>query len=428
MPLNVFVIGLDEFNMDMIRTIEGYERYRFHKVLDLERIKTADHYPVAKWLDQARQQLDAFEGSIDGVMGFWDFPVSIMVPILCHEYGLPGPRLQAVVRCEHKYWSRLEQVKAIPEHVPRFDRVDPFADVDETLSRLDLRFPLWIKPIKAFASQLGFRLDGPDALREAIHEVREKIGRFGGPFDQMLKRVDLPPEVADMSGRSCIVEELICGQQHTIAGYSYEGEVRIYGAIDSLNYPDTSTFFRYRYPSRLPEGVKDRMAQLTRRVIRQMGFDNSPFNVEYFYDPEQDRLTLLEINTRISQSHSDLFHKVDGASNHQVAVELATGQRPTPEHREGHYRVASKFILARFADGVVRKIPDPKRIAEIEEEILGARILIQIPEGARLSELPGQEPYSYRLAVIYLGADSDEDLLARYERCVKALDIQIEDR
>jgi hypothetical protein len=427
MPLNVFVIGLDEFNMDMIRTIEGYERYRFHKVLDLERIQTTDHYPVAQWLDEARQQLDAFDGSIDGVMGFWDFPVSTMVPILCHEYDLPGPRLQAVARCEHKYWSRLEQAQAIPEHVPGFDRVDPFADVDETLSRLELRFPLWIKPIKAFASQLGFRLDGPEALREAIGEIREKIGRFGGPFDQMLERVDLPPEVARMPGSSCIVEELIRGQQHTIAGYSHAGEVRTYGAIDSVNYPDTSTFFRYRYPSRLPAEIKDRMARLTRRVIRQMGFDNSPFNVEYFYDPERDRLTLLEINTRISQSHSDLFHKVDGASNHQVAVELATGQRPAPEHREGRYRVASKFILARFADGVVRKIPGPERIAEIEAEIPDARILIRIPEGARLSELPGQEPYSYRLAVIYLGADSDEELLARYERCVEALDLEIED-
>jgi hypothetical protein len=30
-------------------------------------------------MDKAGRQLDAFEGSIDAIIGFWDFPVTMMV-------------------------------------------------------------------------------------------------------------------------------------------------------------------------------------------------------------------------------------------------------------------------------------------------------------------------------------------------------------
>ena len=74
-------------------------------------------------LDKAQGVLDAFDGRIDAIVGYWDFPVSTLIPILSERYGTRSTSLESVVKCEHKYWSRLEQQKVTDRH-PRFGRVD----------------------------------------------------------------------------------------------------------------------------------------------------------------------------------------------------------------------------------------------------------------------------------------------------------------
>ena len=58
---------------------------------------------VPHLLDRAREQLEAADPPPDAIVGYWDFPVSSMVPILCRERGLasaslePGDRLSELV-------------------------------------------------------------------------------------------------------------------------------------------------------------------------------------------------------------------------------------------------------------------------------------------------------------------------------------------
>jgi len=424
MSYNVFVVGLDEVNLAHLTAIQGAERYRFHELLPLEKVQGAERYPIGEWLREADDRLRSFDGTIDGIVGFWDFPVSLMVPILIDRYGTAGPSLPVVVNCEHKYWSRLSQRHAIPEAVPRFNKVDPF---DETsVSAIGIDYPYWLKPVKAFASQLGFRVDCERERERALGAIRDGIGRFAEPFDTVLDRVPLPPEVRAVDGRWCVAEEILRGTQHTVAGYVHRGKVTIYGVIDSVNYPDSPSFFRYHYPSTLEDRIQDRAADLAREVMEHVGFDDWPFNIELFYDREHDRLMLLEINTRISQSHSALFRKVDGASNHQVLVELATGQKPDPPSGEGEFGCAGKLQLRFFEDGRLTRVPDGDDVARVEEEFPDAIVLIQAEEGQRLSELPDQDSYSYRVGVVYLGADDEADLLARWKRCRELLPFEVE--
>ncbi len=424
MPYNVFVVGLDEVNLSHLETIRGAERYRFHELLALGEVQGAERYPIGEWLRRADDRLRSFDGSIDGIIGFWDFPVSLMVPILIDRYGTAGPSLPVVVNCEHKYWSRLSQRHAIPEAVPRFNKVDPF---DRTsVSAVGLDYPYWLKPVKAFASQLGFRVDCDRERDRALAAIREGIGRFAEPFNHVLAQVPLPPEARAVDGRFCVAEEILRGTQHTVAGFAHRGEVTIYGVIDSVNYPDSPSFFRYQYPSLLADRVQERAAALARDVMEHVGFDNWPFNIELFYDRDRDALMLLEVNTRISQSHSALFRKVDGTSNHQVLVELATGQKPDPPSGDGDFGCAAKLQLRFFEDGRLTRVPAEDDIARLKEEFPDAIVLIQAEEGQRLSELPDQDSYSYRVAVVYLGADDTDDLMARWERCRELLPFEVE--
>lgn len=416
---NVFVFGLDDFNRQLLERLPQADRYNFIGLVANAAVEEPEEYDIPAILGAAEAQLDAFAGSVDAIVGYIDIPVGTLLPILGRKYGVPTPSLESVLKCQHKYWSRLEQAKVIPEAVPRFARFDPFAD--DPLAAIGLDFPFWIKPVKSAGSYLGFRIDGPEPFREKLALIRAEIGRLSEPFNQLLSYADLPADMAEVDGHYCIAEGIIGGHQCTLEGFVHRGEVVIYGAVDSVRYPDSSAFLRYEYPSKLPPAVQERMADLTRRTLRQVGLDRSTFNAEFFWDEAADKIWLLEINTRISQSHGDLFHNVDGASNHLAMVEIGLVRRPRMPRRRGTFARSAKWYLRRFADAYVETVPGPADIAAVQARFPEARVRINVHPGMRLSELVEQDSYSFDLAWIFLGGADTPELEARYRRALELL-------
>lgn len=414
MRKNLFVVGLDPMNGATLRQIDNYEELAVHPLLAYDEVKGRDAFSFDALLDTARRRLRAFDGSVDGIAGWWDFPTTSLVPALCEEFGLPGASLESVLKCEHKYWSRLAQWEVVPDYVPRFCAVDPFKD--HPLSDVSLDFPFWIKPIKGFASQLGFRIGNVDDFDSAITIIREEIPRLGDPFDELLRQAELPPEIAAIGGNFCIVEEIIGGLQCTLEGYVYRGDARVYGAVDSIRHPNRSSFMRYQYPSKLPKRAQRRMQAIAKRVMIHVGYDNAPFNVEFFWDPRRQKLSLLEVNPRLSQSHASIFAKVHGVPNFQIMVDLALGREPHWVGREGPANCAAKFFIRRFSDALVRSVPEPQTIAEIKADLPGTEIDIRVRPGILLSDLHDQDTYSYELADVFMSAASQQELLRNFRR------------
>ncbi|WP_217255042.1 ATP-grasp domain-containing protein [Streptomyces sp. AC602_WCS936] len=414
---NVFVVGLDEANLPTLQAVPGADSLRFHGLLTVEELQDGEvRLPAV--LEKAQTVLDAFDGSIDAIVGYWDFPVSTLVPILGERYGTRTTSLESVVKCEHKYWSRLEQREVTDRH-PRFGRVDLAADPPRPPD--GVRFPMWLKPALSYSSELAFGVGDEEEFRKAVAEMREGISRVGRPFEHILDRVDLPPEMDGVGGRVCLAEEALSGVQVAVEGYVHDGEVIVYGTLDSIDYPDSPCFLRHQYPSMLPPDVVARLRDVTERVMRRIGFDNATFSVEYFYDPGSQDISLLEINPRHSQSHAELFQYVDGVPNHHAMLALALGDDPRMPHREGPYAMAAKWYYRWFTDGVVRHVPSAEDIARVEREIPGVRIEVLPEPGRRLSDLSQQDSYSYELAHIFTGGDDEEDLRRKYDQCVAAL-------
>ena len=416
---NVFVVGADPFNMAKMRSVEIDADYQLHELLSFDEVKGKGFYPVEQCLTTARERLDAFDGPIDAILGYWDFPVTVMIPILCREYGLPSPSLESVLRCEHKYWSRIEQRKVIPDMTPRFDAVDPFDDA--AVDAIGIPFPYWIKPIKGTDSLLAFKVRNRRELNDSIGRIRERIDRIGRPFDQILSHAKLPEGIAGIGGHHCIIEESVGGRQCTIEGYVCKGQPHHHGIIDSINYPKRSSFLRYQYPSLLPKRVKERIREATERLLCHLGYDNATYNVEYFFQPKTERLMLLEINPRLSQSHSDMFEKVDGASNFQIMLELALGREPEFPLRRGRFGCAAKFHVRVFEDGIVTHVPDSADLQRIQERFPETLVELKVEQGTRLSEMLEQDSYSYDIAHIHTGARDRKTLLEKYNRILQAL-------
>jgi hypothetical protein len=421
---NIFVIGLEDFNLPKLRGLYSSPDYQFHGLLDYSEVKQSDDFNVDHLLEKAEQQIRAFPGSVDGIIGYWDFPVSLMQPILCRRFNLPGASLESALRCEHKFWSRTEQRKVIPSHVPDFNVFDPFDD--DPLSKIALPFPFWVKPVKSFRSYLGFRIENGRQFEKSTAVIREKICRVAVPFNAILKRAQLPEEIACVDGEWCLAEEIIGGYQCTVCGYAWNGEVTVYGIVDSIRENGKSSFSRYQYPSQLPARFQKEISEAAARVILHVGLNNSAFNIEFFHNEEHDHFHLLEVNTRISESHCDLFEKVDGASDQKIIVDLSLGRKPEFPCRQGSFQCAGKFFLRRFQDARVVRVPSQSEIGQLKERFPGLLMKLCVREGMKLSELRDQDSYSFELADIYLGAQSEAELLNEYEQCVQALAFEFE--
>ncbi|PMR67383.1 ATP-grasp domain-containing protein [Halomonas heilongjiangensis] len=426
---HLFVVGLDEFNRQRLESLRGAEHYRFHGVIDPAEVYETEIFPIAEMLERATRALEAFDGPIDAIVGYMDFPVSTMLPILCERFGTRTTSLESLLQCEHKYWSRRVQREVIPDFIPAFTAFDPFDD--DALARIGeagLYIPFFVKPIKSSGSRLGFLIDSPETFYLAIAQLREQIGLIADPFNTVLEHARLPPDIAAVDGHFCMAEEIIGGWQCTVEGYVFQGEVVSYGIVDSLRYPQVLSFFHYRYPSGLPGHVQEKMTELTRTVMTHIGYDNAAFNIEYYWDEVQGRIWLLEINTRISQSHCDLFEKVDGVSHQQVTIDLALGQRPDMPSRQGEFPMAAKFFYrVFFVDAVVTRVPGEAEIAALEAEFPGTLIALQVAAGQRLSTLPEQDSYSYALAHVWMGARDETQLLANYDSLASRLGFEFDD-
>ncbi|UYG06310.1 ATP-grasp domain-containing protein [Halomonas sp. M4R1S46] len=421
MAWNVFVVGHDDLSRRLLPTLRHAEDYAFHGLLPLNEVVHAQEYHFDRLVEDALDELQRFPDPVDAIVGVWDFPTTALLPVLRDAMGHRGPTLEAVLKCEHKYWSRLEQAKAVPECVPAFQALDPFDD--HAIDTLEVDYPFWIKPVKAHSSQLGFHIGNEQQLREALPHIRRGIGKFGNPLSEVCTHLDLPDDVAGIGGHHCIVEAIIsAGRQCTLEGYVQQGEVHLTGIVDSIR--DTwhrSVLMRFEYPSSLPDPVQQRMVALSRRVMRHIGYDDAPFNIEFYHDDKSDRIWLLEINSRLSRSHAALFQLVDGAPHYQVMVDVALGMAPRMPHREGRYAIAAKQMLRVFQGGIVRRVPTAEEIRLVEAAYPGTLVELNVRNGMALESLLHQDSFSWELGVLFTGADSYQGLLERIRLCREGL-------
>ncbi|MFW5783318.1 MAG: ATP-grasp domain-containing protein [Spirochaetota bacterium] len=413
------VVGADDLNLDRLREIERYREYDFVPLCRHEELRSPLSRPLPRIIDEALGELRSRRPA--AIIAYWDFPENALARYLSGELGLRSTSLESVLACEHKYWARTLQADVSPRLVPPFELLDPCEH--RALEQIHLDPPFWIKPIKATGSALSFRVETESDADRALERIRAEIGAFAEPFDHLLSLARVPDWVREIGGRHCIVEKSLSGSQCTVSGFVHNDEVTIIGVVDSLSYPGTSTFSAFVHPSRLTPEVQDRLRRSATEVITPFGLQESGFNIEFFYDEETDSLSVLEVNPRFSQSHADLYLRVDGTSNHQLLLDLALGNDPTFRQGAGTDAVAAKFFERVFEDVEVTHVAGSDEIRAIERRH-DCRVALLVQEGDRLRHKPTEDAYSHDIAHVYLGASSYEQARRKYERIIDDLSIQ----
>ena len=358
------------------------------------------------------------EERLDGVVASDDYPGSIVAAALAHELRLPGPSPEAVLRCQHKYYSRLAQRECVPEAVPEFDLVDPHA-LAASAARLD--YPVFAKPVKSFFSLFARSVADAAALETLSLEACEHLAGFVRPLEELLRRYTRLP----LGGGYLLAERPLRGLQATIEGFVFEGEVGIVGVVDSIMFPGTTSFRRFEYPSALPAPVQARMTGIAARFVRHIGFDNGLFNIETMYDPHADTVHIIEVNPRMCPQFADLMEKVNGVNTYEILLAIAARRRPVVRRSGAPCRAAASIVGRVFEDKLVKRVPQASDLAILATRFPDARVKVLCREGHLLSE-ELQDGASYRYALLHLGGEDQAHVQARYEEALALLPFTLE--
>jgi len=214
---------------------------------------------------------------------------------------------------------------------------------------------------------------------------------------------------------SMVCEEVLRGPQVTVNGYARDGRVTMLGVVDSVMYPGTDQFQRFQYPSRLSAPEQARVEALAARLIEGVDFRHGMFNLEMRLDPVDGRPRVIEINPRAAGQFYDLFERVDGYNLFDALLELECGGEPLVRHREGRDRHAASFVLRDLTGEGLSRWPSRAEIAVLKASNPDAHLMLYPKRGADLRrELKWLG--SYRYGVFNVGAASEDELFARFNR------------
>lgn len=354
---------------------------------------------ILSWIDGA---------GIASVVSTDDYPGSALAAVLAKELGLPGPEPRVNLICQHKYLSRVAQSGIVPDAVPAFLPIDVAAQASLPEAMF---LPAFVKPVKSFFSIGAHRVTSLEELFEAKSRWA-KLDDFFLPLERLLQH----HAHIDVGTTRLVAEGLLKGAQVTVEGYAFGGEVTIVGVVDSILFPGTFAFSRFEYPSGLPQSVQDRMADIARRLMSGLGFDNGLFNIEMMYDESADHIGIIEINPRMASQFADLYEKVDGTNVYEILLDIGAGVAPTPKHRQGPHSFAASCVLRTFEDCVVTRLPSADELAGLSELYPDVRVELHAAVGRKLSD-DMQDGASYRYGVINLGGRDRAQVLERFARC-----------
>ena len=399
-------------------------RFHFHDYASLELEALAAGLPqengIADPLQELSTLVDRFgTRKIHAVISTDDYPGSAMAAILANRMGLPGISPVVSLRCQHKYLSRLDQRRLVPDAVPAFTLVDSCRPQAHALS-----YPIFVKPLKSFFSIGASRVDSAANLEGAVREATLPT-QFYRPFNELLR---LYPDLAraQIGTQSVIGETFLRGHQCTFEGYVRRGVAHAVGVVDSIFYPGTGSFQRFEYPSRLSADVVARMGEIAARLMQGMEYGEGFFNIEFIIDTKSNTAKIIEVNPRLASQFADLYEKVDGINGYNMLLDLALGKPPERRKGAGRYRMAASCALRRFQDALVRGLPSVESLEGLKSRFPDLRVEVLADPGQLLSRSM-QDGRSFRYGILSIGGSDRGEILRDLAHCIREMKFEFEE-
>ena len=351
---------------------------------------------------------------------------TLAAAMLAEKMGWPGTPPAAVVACQHKLYARQILQQVCPEANVAFQRMpaaygEPVPD--------GLSYPIFVKPVKAAFSVLAKIVYSQEELHQftrfGAYELWV-IKRLVEPFERIAKKLlpTLPQVGTSQAGtaHSMILEapaNTATAQQYSLDGIAFEGIIKPLGVVDSVMYPDTQAFMRFDYPSKLSQSIQDRALDVATKFLSAIGYNHGLFNMEFFYDAETDKLTVIEFNPRMASQFADLYLRVDGVDLYAMALELAHGRNPWLLPMHAPTALVATSAVYRVFDSArplllqsIPPMPSAAQLLDLKKQFPD-QLLLSFPKTGGSTARDFKWLGSYRYGILHVGGCSDGDLKSR---------------
>ncbi len=336
---------------------------------------------------------------------------ALAAALVAEELGLPGTRPEAILAAQHKLHAREVLQRVAPEANLAFTGLD--AEYGGPIPE-GLHYPQFVKPVKAAFSVLARQVDSARALHEHTRFGRRElwvIRRLVEPFERIMQ--------ARMPGASTahrlMLEEPLPAHtpQFNLDGWVFGGQTHMMGVVDAIMYPGTQAFMRWQHPSNLAPAVQARALDVARRFLGAIGFTHGFFNMEFFHDPQTDRLAVIEFNPRLASQFADLYRRVQGRDAHAMSLALALGADPAVLPRsEPTAGVAASLVYRAFTATSAPAMPDLLQRSRLQA-IYPDALLLCYPKSGHSLARDFKWLGSHRYGIVHLGGRDPSQLHQR---------------
>lgn len=341
---NIFVLGYDKNQNNYLDEIAESAQLHAHHLFGAGQT-TQKFSDLEEMLEQARAVLDS-HNSVDGLICCDELSMRALQSILCKEYGLPAPSLSSLLKCAHRYWSKIEQQKSIPENTPYFCAVDPFDE--DALENVTLNYPFTLKPMIGSQSSLIFHITKESDFHQAVDKIRHTILGADKSPDEILSMANPPAEVRAVESHYVLAEQYIAGTAFTSEGYVQNGRSHVLAMVAKAKSAENISPAMAQYDGSLPPAVQNRAAAITEKLLAHLGFDHSLFSIEFLWNEESDDLWVTEIKPNLSQSNALLDDTNTEHADHDIALNIALGRPPFFDGNQKDYRRTKHFLRRRY--------------------------------------------------------------------------------
>jgi biotin carboxylase len=339
---------------------------------------------------------------------------ALAAALVAEALGLPGTAPTAVLAAQHKLYARQVLQAVAPEANLKFAALDVAygGNIPHGLT-----YPAFVKPVKAAFSVLARQVNDRDELQAHTRFGRRElwvIRRLVEPFERVMQ-TRLPG--SDTAHRMMLEEALpLDTPQFNLDGWVYQGQAHALGVVDAVMYPGTQAFMRWEHPSRLAVDIQARALHVAQKFLTAIGFTHGCFNMEFFFDPVTERLSVIEFNPRLASQFSDLYLRVHGINAHAMSLALALGQDPAALPRPAPTAGAAASLVYRVFDAQhVPIMPSVAQQAEMTRQFPDARLFMYPKRGHSLAR-DFKWLGSHRYGIIHLGGRDAQHVRQRCEQ------------
>ncbi len=323
--------------------LAGMAEHTFH-LLDapLNPRTPSPELDLLAYTDRCREYIKTH--SIDAIFYSRDV-ADIVAAVLCEEFGFPGPSVESVFLCLHKYYGR--------QYEPQPVRCEPIdlADAQPPVTR----YPCYLKPPWLNLGILGFKLDSDADLQRALAVVRREYPAWSALYLPFFERYIDGEKFPLASREIMLVEDFVEGPQVTVEGWVANGQAALWAITDTNTYPGTRIIDNFSLPSRQPAHIQALLAQQALEAIGNIGLDNGFFNIEFWC--HDDAVTLTEVNGRAATCFYNLYRRCLGACIYQAGLTLAGGQPSQPPRQQTEV-VGGQFNFITFGEDWAERLFD----------------------------------------------------------------------